>query len=510
MIHIVLALVGAVVSVLAFPPFGPGWLVVAGISLFFLAIRQAADRREGLTVGLVYGVAFFGGLMWWLSKLGIIAVIPLVLVQAAFLVGYAYWLSGRGDDPPLVWFTFAVGGWALMEMVRYRFPVGGLEWGAAGYALSDASWSRGPSVTFGTTGLTILVVMIAAWLALLVSSNVSWPALGLIAVLGVAGYWGYLQVSNTHVDGESPGRVIIVQGSTPCPYETCPPDERLGTFQQHLDLTRTIAASGDIALVVWPESSTGSTNADPVLNAEIGEAIGAEARRLGAWFLVGTDRPLSEEEWVNANVVFNPAGEIVGEYRKQHPVPFGEYIPLRPLFDWIPALSAVPRDMIRGDGPVVFDQGGLNLGSVISFEGGFSRYAREHVIDGASMVVVATNEGSYETTPAADQFIGMTRMRATELGVQVVHAAVTGKSVFIDENGGLSEETGFATMELLDARIGVYRGKTPYARYGDVVIWTMASAAFLLWVVRRWLVGSPRAISIEEDEDVGSSGEPVT
>ena len=47
--------------------------------------------------------------------------------------------------------------------------------------------------------------------------------------------------------------------------------------------------------------------------------------------------------------MFGPDGRIVGEYRKRHPVPFGEYIPARPLFEWIPALDQVPRDMIAGD-----------------------------------------------------------------------------------------------------------------------------------------------------------------
>jgi apolipoprotein N-acyltransferase len=260
--------------------------------------------------------------------------------------------------------------------------------------------------------------------------------------------------------------------------------------------------------VVWSESSAGSTNADPVRNSEIGEAVAAEARRLGAWILVGTDRTLDDDTWVNANVVFNPEGEIVGEYRKQHPVPFGEYIPLRPLFEWIPALDAVPRDMVPGDGPVIFETEDGKLGSVISFEGGFSRYAREHRIEGAHIIVVATNEGSYETTPASDQFIGMTRMRATELGVPVVHAAVTGKSVFIDEDGNLSDATGFATQEILEGSYRLAKDTWGYVLYGDILIWMAAAAAVVIWVARRRLVGSPALSRSEEEENVGGAGEP--
>lgn len=506
-----LAVLAAATSVFAFPPFGPGWLIVLGVALFLTALRKAESRSQGAVLGAIYGLGFFTGVMWWMSKLGFVAVVPLMVLQAAFFVAYAVWLSGRNDDPPVVWWVYAVGGWGIMELARYRFPFGGLEWGATGYALSDAYWTRAPAITIGTTGLTIVVVAIAALVALKATGDLTLravsPGLGALALVGLVTGAHLYHNSNIEIDGDEPSKILIVQGSTPCPYERCPPDERLRTFEQHLELTRTIEATGDIGLVVWSESSAGSTNADPVRDTEIGEAVATEARRLGAWILVGTDRTLDDETWINANVVFNPEGEIVGEYRKQHPVPFGEYIPFRPLFDWIPALSAVPRDMIPGDGPVVFETEDGSLGSVISFEGGFSRYAREHRIEGADIIVVATNEGSYETTPASDQFIGMTRMRATELGVPVVHAAVTGKSVFIDEEGYLSDETGFATKEILEGSYRFAKDSGGYASYGDVLIWLASAVAFALWVARRRLVGSQRPSRFEEEENVGGAGE---
>ena len=205
--------------------------------------------------------------------------------------------------------------------------------------------------------------------------------------------------------------------------------------------------------------------------------------------LVGSDRPISNTEWINVNVVFNPDGEIVGEYHKQHPVPFGEYIPFRPLFEWIPALDQVPRDMIRGDGPVVFDTGRYMLGSVISFEGSFSRYPRQHRLAGAELIVVATNEGSYGDTPASEQLIGMTRMRAVELGVPVIHAAVTGKSIFIDAFGDVSEPTELGAQSIITETIGAHI-PTLYTTIGDLLLYIAAFSGVLMWW-RVWsLVGS--------------------
>jgi apolipoprotein N-acyltransferase len=491
-----LVLAGAVISALAFPRIGPGWLILPGIGLFLAGLRMASSRAQGLLYGSLYGLMFFGGVIWWIGELGLVAVVPLVVAFAAFHALYGWWLTKYNNRPPGVWLALAVGGWALMELIRYRFPFHGFEWGAAGYALSDQVWARNYAPIYGTTGVTVLAVLLVASVIAISRKPRTWWVIAPLGILLVGG----LVPLYVQEEGDYSGiPVAIVQGSTPCPFEHCPPDERLRTFEQHLELTRTIGP-GSVRLVVWSEGSTGGLNADPVQNPEVGEAIAEEARRIGAWFLVGSDRPLNETHWENVNIVFNPDGEIVGEYRKQHPVPFGEYIPFRPLFDWIPELSQVPRDMIPGEGPVVFDLGdGLMMGSVISFEGGFSRYPRQHATAGANFIVVATNEGSYGTTPGSDQFIGMTRMRAAELGLDVVHAAVTGKSTFIDHLGVYGQTTGLGTEEILYG--GVHWGRAPsiYARTGDVVMVLAALIGLLTW----WRSRGPLVVSapaIDEEE----------
>jgi apolipoprotein N-acyltransferase len=279
-----------------------------------------------------------------------------------------------------------------------------------------------------------------------------------------------------------PIRVAIVQGSTPCPLTHCFAERRT-TYEMHLSLTRSIP-EGSVDLVVWPEGSTGGLDADPVLNPDVGEAIGAEAARIGAYLLAGGDRPISNEHWINANVVFGPDGQVVGEYRKRHPVPFGEYIPARPFFEWIPALAQVPRDMIRGQVPVVFDLDIGRIGSVISFEGTFARFGRDEVNHGAQLLVVATNEGSYEFTPVSDQFIGMTRMRSAELGLAVVHSAVTGKSTFIS-GGEIGEVAGFLEEKVMTAELRLADGPRTLYAIGGEWVQTLAGAGLAAVVIGR-------------------------
>lgn len=479
---------GALVSALAFPRFGPGVLIFAGMALFLAALRMVSSRRVGLLCGLAYGLVFFTGVMFWSIELGLIALLPLAIVQSLFYGWFGWWLGGHSDAAPGRWLLLVAGGWSMAELVRYHFPFSGLEWGGAGYALGSYPWARAMVPIVGVSGLTVLVISISAGLVLLIRGEKGrWTTVmsgGLVILVAGAFIWNLPSPDTSAVN------VAIVQGSTPCPYDKCP-DERFGTYEQHLKLTQTILA-GEADLVVWAEGSTGSINADPVQNSEIGAAIGAEARRIGAWILVGSDRPISDTEWVNANVVFNDSGEVVGEYRKQQGVPFGEYIPFRPLFDWIPDLDQVPRDMVRGPGPTVFDLPDSQLGSVISFEGSFARYARQHVREGADLLVVATNEGSYGTTSVSDQLIEMTRLRAAESGIPVVHAAVTGKSVIIDESGEfVSGPTGLGTQEVLFGSVNP-SARSIYMYTADALMYLAVVAAIVVAWPRLMLLVSKR------------------
>ncbi len=124
--------------------------------------------------------------------------------------------------------------------------------------------------------------------------------------------------------------------------------------------------------------------------------------------------------------------------------------------------------MIRGDGPVVFEADWGPLGSVISFEGAFARIMRGPVREGARLVVVATNNSSYGFGPASDQFIGMTRMHAAALGVDVVHAALTGKSTIIKESGSVGTTTELFADAVLTDQVRVRAsGPTLYTRFGE-------------------------------------------
>jgi len=470
----------------AFRPLGWGVLALVALTPLLAALRRVESQRGAAALGFTYGVGFYTLLLFWVKETGYLSLVALVLLLAGFATVYAVIVYHARAWGRTAWWITAVGAWAFIELIRAHIPFGGFPWGLLGYPAGEYQWTRAATQFIGTTGWSVLFVAVSAGLTLFVTDRRR-PSRWLVPALAATVLFTFLgAVSPPTADGEEM-EVAIIQGNSPCPGERCA-NENAQIFDSHLELTGTLLP-GDVDLVVWPESAAGSSvelGTHPDRHAQ----VAAEARRLDAWFLVGSQRNLDEDSFTNLNVLLDPTGKIVGEYWKQHPVPFGEYVPFRPLFDWIPALDQVPRDLVRGEDVTIFELPGGRLGSVISFEGAFARSTRPQVREGAELLVVATNKASFGDTPVSDQFIGMTRMRAAELGTEVVHAAITGRSAFISADGSIDLKTEPFISEVMLGTVHFRTGGlTVYARIGDwlqyVAVAVGSVVASAAWLNRR-------------------------
>jgi apolipoprotein N-acyltransferase len=105
---------------------------------------------------------------------------------------------------------------------------------------------------------------------------------------------------------------------------------------------------------------------------------------------------------------------------------------------------------------------------------------------GARILVVATTEGSFGRGSASDQLIGMVRMIAASVGVDVAHAAVTGRSVFIGADGSVGEATELFEEAVLTGVIREQRSpRTFYTITGDWLQVTAMAAALVLAIASR-------------------------
>ena len=473
MAPLVAALVSALLMWASFPPLGFGLLVFVAPAPLLWGLRRLDSGMAAAAVGFVWGAAFFGATLNWIFVLGAVAWFPLTIwlgitsaILSVAIWAFRSWTAAR-------WWLVAVGAWGLWEIARASFPLGGFPWGAIGYAAAGNPGAIGAVQWIGPFGWMALAVAVSAGLVLAIEDRANWRFLvDPVVVVTVVALAGWLFPPEAGGGGL---RTAIVQGNSPCPGTRCD-NENQRIFESHLALTSELPTGG-VDFVVWPENSTGPPF-DPTVNDDVRALIAEQAMRLRAYILVSGTRSVGDTEFENVNIMFDPAGNVVDEYLKRHPVPFGEYVPLRGLLDFIPQLDRVPRDMIRGDGPVTFRAEQGTIGSVISYEGAYAGLIRSEARAGAELMVVATNEASFGRGAASDQLIAMTRVNAAAVGQYLVHAAITGRSAFITPAGVILDDTDLFTTSVIVERMAFRDGAaTIYTRYGDWALLVAAVAA---------------------------------
>ncbi len=468
------AIIAGLLYFLSFPPYDFWYLIFPALYLFYYSLLSS---KKSFLSGFIFGCVAYGVILLGIQSIGLEAWIPLTflmgLMYGVFSKLFSYLNTKSGNN-----FYVLLAALAVFDLIRAYFPFGGFPWGFPSTVLLtgpiDSPLFFEVPLTFrnfGPTGSSLLLQSLPLVIALGVFSK-SKPKnylkdysifLLIIFTIFISNYvvndYQYTQLETSELN------ITIVQGNSPCPgaKNRCS-NERQKIYDSHLAQTQSL--EGNFDLVVWPESSTGFNN-DPGVHSRVQNDVSTQALRLDSYFLIGGDRPVQKEYFENYGIFINREGEIVDQYLKQHPVPFGEYIPFRKYLDWIPPLALVPRDMIRGDGQKIFMVNDTKISTVISFEGSFQRYIRNSVLDGAELVVILTNQASYGESGMSDQFILMSRANAISNDRPIVHAAITGKSAFIDHNGKVISKTELFETTTLNEKLEVKQTKTLYSKYGN-------------------------------------------
>ena len=468
------AIIAGLLYFLSFPPYDFWYLIFPALYLFYYSLLSS---KKSFLSGFIFGCVAYGVILLGIQSIGLEAWIPLTflmgLMYGVFSKLFSYLNVKSGNN-----FYVLLAALAVFDLIRAYFPFGGFPWGFPSTVLLtgpiDSPLFFEVPLTFrnfGPTGSSLLLQSLPLVIALGVFSKrkpknylKDYSIFSLIIFTIFISNYVVNDYQHTQLE-TSELNITIVQGNSPCPgaKNRCS-NERQKIYDSHLAQTQSL--EGNFDLVVWPESSTGFNN-DPGVHSRVQNDISTEALRLDSYFLIGGDRPVQKEYFENYGIFINREGEIVDQYLKQHPVPFGEYIPFRKYLDWIPPLALVPRDMIRGDGQKIFMVNDTKISTVISFEGSFQRYIRNSVLDGAELVVILTNQASYGESGMSDQFILMSRANAISNERPIVHAAITGKSAFIDHNGKVISKTELFETTTLNEKLEVRQTETPYSKYGN-------------------------------------------
>ena len=468
------SLIGGILYFLSFPPFDFWYLIFPALYLFYYSLLT---KEKSFLSGFIFGCVAYGVILLGIQSIGLEAWIPLTILMGSMYGLFAKlfsFLNVKSENN----FYVLLSALAIFDLLRAYFPFGGFPWGFPSTVLLtgpiDSPIFFGMHLyfkNFGPTGSSLLIQSFPLIIALGVLSKnkqrnyfKNYIIFSLIIFTIIIFNLLVSDYQNTQIES-SELNITIVQGNSPCPgaKNRCS-NERQRIYDSHLSQTQSL--DGNFDLVVWPESSTGFNN-DPGIHTRVQNDITTEATRLDSYFLIGGDRPVENQYFENYGIFINKDGEIVDQYLKQHPVPFGEYIPFRKYLEWIPPLALVPRDMVKGDGQKIFMVNDTKISTVISFEGSFQRYIRNSVQDGAELVVILTNQASYGESGMSDQFILMSRANAISNERPIVHAAITGKSAFIDYNGKVISKTELFETETLTEKLEVSKAETPYSKYGN-------------------------------------------
>lgn len=466
--RLLLAAGAGLLQFLAFPPIGWWWAGPAAVSLLILAVRGSRPSRAGL-LGLVSGWAFFLPLLHWITVVGWDGWLTLSMAIAGWyaLMGWAVNVVLR-----LTWWPLAVPAvWVTQEWLRSRFPWGGLGWGRLAFGQPDSPLTGW--VTLGGAPLLSYAVALAGCLIVW-----AWTS-GRAGLVSVAGLAGLLLVGSTvypaTASAGSPGssRLAVIQGNVPQPGIDFlgRPLAVLGNHQRTTaDLAAAVQEGTEPApdAVIWPENSA---DLDPVLRSDARALVESAARSIDAPILVGTvqEVPGRPDQVANVGLVWDPVRGPVDLYVKQHPVPFGEYLPLRPLLaPLITRFDRVPRDFIAGREPGVLQLGTARIGAVICFEISSDEIVRTNVREGGRVLVVQTNNATYAQTAQPEQQFDISRLRARETGRHVLVAATTGVTAVIAPDGTATTlpqlQSGW-----INAEVPLYDSWTPAVRFGGLV-----------------------------------------
>ena len=448
---------------LAFPEPGLGplaWIAIVPL----LALGAGVRVARGVGLAFVFGLGFFGVLLYWISIIGILGWTVLVLLQACFLGLFGgLWALLSRIGSPAARIGAAAGAWVVVEFVRSLVPVGGFTWGQLAQSQTEIDWLLPVAALGGGWLVAALVVALNASLLESISGARSRgraalvPGLMLVGLLVVPRFVPANEATGERLD------VAIVQGNVPRDFTGSYYEKELEILGSHQRLTEQLGPTAP-DLVIWPESSVGM---DLTANDDAQGAVRAAAQAVTAPMIVGGNIDVGEDRYKVVAFHVDESGEVADVYEKTHLVPFGEYVPARSVFGWIPALEQVPRDAIAADEPVVFEIDGGRVAPVISFEGDFGSLVRRPIAEGGRLLVVATNTSTWENSWASAQHVAFSQVRAVENGVWVAHAALSGISAFVDPNGAIVESTPLWTATTIQNEVRYATGITLYARFGD-------------------------------------------
>ena len=272
--------------------------------------------------------------------------------------------------------------WTSIDWVRGLWPLGGFTWGSLGASQVANPITVRLAVVAGVFGVTFAVAFAAALLAESRerrSCHDRGAAVVLVAVAALGP--GVIPFA------EAAGRPIDVAAIQVDFREGVGGRSReagdIAVTRLNLDLHETLRGGPSRSRDLGRERARPRVPDDHGRGAKDDRRCrrsGGERRHVGGHPL---DAPATAPLF-NQAVAFDGGGAVVDVYRKTHLVPYGEYIPWKPIVGWISALEQIAYELMPGEQVHTLTVPGLPpFGTPICFENSFPALDREFVRQGA-------------------------------------------------------------------------------------------------------------------------------
>jgi apolipoprotein N-acyltransferase len=368
----------------------------------------------------------------------------------------------------------------------------GFAWNPAGVALLPTFFARAATLmgTYGVSGLAVLLGGVL-WQV----GDRRWRgALPLAGVSVAAGLAGLL--TSPPAAGPSGPAIRIVQPNISQDLKATgmADDEALARLRR-LSLHDPATAH----LILWPEAAVdqpletglrypGAQAEAAQLRAEMAGAIGPRDLLLTGGIGAASRDGRTISGATNSIYALAPDGRILARYDKGHLVPYGEYLPMRPILEPIGLSRLVPGDSDFDPGPGPQTKL-LPLVGKVGFQ-----LCYEIVFSGE--VVDRANRPGFLFNPSNDAWFGgwgppqhlaQARMRALEEGLPILRSTPTGITAVIDADGRVVASLPLRTSGAIESALPAPKLATLFARAGNLMpfLFALLLAAAAIAVRRR-------------------------
>jgi len=485
---LITAFVLGAITVAGFAPLYLFPLPVVTLAGLYALWLRATGPRAAAAAGFAFGLGLFlCGVPWIYVSLHDFGAMPApvaILVTALFCAFLALFPAAAGYAcsrprlPAVLRFALlAPAVWTLLEWTRgWLFT--GFPWLELGYSQIPASPLAGLAPVLGIHGVTLATaasagLVVVLWRHATTTADGGWrtadgrngrllsfvlhPSFLILLVLW-AGGWGLKPVEWTAPVGD-PVNVSLLQGNIPQDLKW-----REDRLPATLKTYSALAGAVSSPLIVLPETAL------PLFLDQVPpdylSALARRARENGGDVLIGIPERLPGGAYFNSVVSFGTAPTQT--YRKSHLVPFGEFIPLRPLLAGIVGKLAIPlQDFSRGEPtqrPLAV--AGQRVAVNVCYEDAFGAEIIRQLPE-ATLLVNVSNVAWFGRSLAPRQHLQISQARALETGRYLVRATNTGVTAVVGPDGRLLGAAPEFTMAAITHPVQGYGGATPYVRAGN-------------------------------------------